>query len=502
MRQAVAGVIGIQMPLLKREHVGNLLLVSMALPAGLMCAVAPAYLPWWAPIALLCGMCLLAVTARYPFAGLVLTFFLAFEAIPGRFAPEIPLAVFKLKPYELVFLWTIFVLAIKIAMTRDEENVRMPMFTLPVLFILVCVAVGVVYGKYFRVNGDLVLAEGRGFLAVLAAPMVQLIIRNHEEMRRLCNWICVMGVLVAIYIILQYAAGIPILGGRYEALDSANRDVMRSITPGVSVQVFALFYMTLSLVSGRRFRFWLIPLLIIVLLGLLGTFGRGVWMTTAVGALIVAFLAGRWKGLALAAVLGVALVGTTLSAAYVLNPRAAEAAIERAVGIGNEVTEGGSWGWRKRENSRALEVIGEHPLLGVGLGGAYKNLALIEDPSFGLEAYFIHNSYLYFPLKMGVLAGLWPFMIATGFGLLLLRLYRQTSGRVGNVVAVCAAMVSILFVAALAGPTIRNFPGLLMLGTAMALCAVTYRLSGHPEQPRAGAAQAADDELPHPGRTT
>ncbi len=157
-----------------------------------------------------------------------------------------------------------------------------------------------------------------------------------------------------------------------------------------------------------------------------------------------------------------------------LKPRVAEAAVERALGIGKELREGGSFSWRRIENDQALRVIGEHPLLGVGIGGIYKDVAS-SGGHFELEYYFIHNSYLFFPLKMGILAGLGPLLIAGAYILMLLRIFRKSSGQVGSTVAACTGAVTMIFVGAIEGPHLKSFPGLLILGAALAMVATTYR---------------------------
>ncbi len=438
-------------------------------------AAIPMTPPWWIPLAVVAGLVVMVSTAIFPMIGLVATFLLTVQVVPPQFAPEVSLKVVKLDPGEILFMWTFFVCAARAVLLKQSDKFEWPRFSIPVLFILGCAFVGVVYGKYIQHNGEFVLAEARGFLGLLALPMIQFLIRDRNDIRQLCMWLCFAAVIVAGYIIVQTVTGIPILGGRFEPLDHENADVMRSVAPGASVQAFALYYMALSLKSpGGRIRFWLLPLILIVLLGLLGTFGRGTWVTTALGGLIVAFLIGKWRGLFLAMLAGVLLVTLTLSAAYVVKPRVAEAAIDRALGIGRELDKGDSFGWRRIENQLAIKSILKRPWLGTGLGGIYKDVASSRG-HFDAEFYFIHNSYLFFPLKMGIFAALGPILIIGTFLLLFLRIYRMTNGQVGTIVAICTGLTVVMHIAAYAGQTLRSFPGLLPLCTAMGLCACMYR---------------------------
>lgn len=446
--------------------------VGLAVIAGLVCAVGP----WWLPIGLMLGCGALALTALFPLAGLVLCFMLTFQAIPATVAPEIPLGFFKLKPYELIFVWTSFAFLMRAVFAPGTVKLEKPIFIMPMIFIFVCVVIGVIHSRYFQGNNELVIAEARGFLGLLVLPIVQWIVRDKQGVDRLSAWISASAVVLSVYVILQAVAGAHILDGRVESLDQGrNSDVTRSVIDGVYIQGFALYHMTLSLKSGRRIRLWLVPLILIVLLGLLATFTRGAWAAAAMGGLVAAFLAARWRGVFIAAAMGAIMVAGAVSAAYVLKPRVAEAAVERALGIGKELREGGSYGWRRIENEEAFRNIREHPLLGVGIGGMYKKVASSGATNFELEYYFIHNSYLFFPLKMGIFATLGPILIAAVLLLGLARIYRSTGGYVGTTAAVCAGTATMIFIGAVEGPHLKSFPGLLILGTVMALVAVAYR---------------------------
>lgn len=74
--------------------------------------------------------------------------------------------------------------------------------------------------------------------------------------------------------------------------------------------------------------------------------------------------------------------------------------------------------WRIFENGEALKSIALHPVLGVGLGNAYREVTLLqyEDRRFYFrKTRFVHNSYLYIAVKMGV-SGLGVFLLfCTGF---------------------------------------------------------------------------------------
>ncbi|MFN8497376.1 MAG: O-antigen ligase family protein [Anaerolineae bacterium] len=67
--------------------------------------------------------------------------------------------------------------------------------------------------------------------------------------------------------------------------------------------------------------------------------------------------------------------------------------------------------WRIYETQTAMQAITDHPVLGVGLGNAYRGVTLFQDVGMGDEELtrFIHNAYLYITVKMGIL-GLLTFL--------------------------------------------------------------------------------------------
>jgi O-antigen ligase len=70
------------------------------------------------------------------------------------------------------------------------------------------------------------------------------------------------------------------------------------------------------------------------------------------------------------------------------------------------------------ENQAAMDRIERNPVFGVGLGGQYKQTASSEG-HFGIEGTYIHNGYLFFPLKMGLVATFIPLAFMIAFALTL-----------------------------------------------------------------------------------
>ena len=116
--------------------------------------------------------------------------------------------------------------------------------------------------------------------------------------------------------------------------------------------------------------------------------------------------------------------------------------------IGSEIRSGGSFDWRRLENEAAFKVIAAHPLMGVGMGGEYKKVKTFVG-EWNNEYNFIHNGYMFYPLKMGLHGLLIPLLFIGVFVAALRRALNGATAR-ARIVPACAA------------------------GTFLALCLATY----------------------------
>jgi len=150
------------------------------------------------------------------------------------------------------------------------------------------------------------------------------------------------------------------------------------------------------------------------------------------------------------------------AAVFVVNPRIGEAAYTRAFGITQEIESGDSFGWRGKENAMAIESIEKNPVLGIGFNGAYKP-AVSTRGHFEGEEIYIHNAYLYFQLKMGLLGS----AILLAFLTLYLRLSRATFSIADKFDRISAQSYVVLGVVVLmigySGQTISRFVTLLIV---------------------------------------
>jgi len=165
--------------------------------------------------------------------------------------------------------------------------------------------------------------------------------------------------------------------------------------------------------------------------GLLLTYTRSQWLASAVALSALCLLLPRPDKVALVRVLALAMMLSlvlVLGGASVLTRWESSPTVrmlgERASSIltPQETLETDSLVWRSFETEEALRSISQHPLLGVGLGNAYRNVTTLGYEADRVQSrftQFVHDSYLYIAVKMGIpglLAFVWcclAFLIAT-----------------------------------------------------------------------------------------
>ena len=384
------------------------LFVFVALVVGLSLAL----MPWYVSVALVAVPLLLLVVAARPLVGAILAVALIFEVIPGDFQPTLPLGAGALKQYDILILFLAAAMFIRhIFRSESIESFLGPM-RWPLLYVLVAVIGSGIYVTQFAHNSNL-LSEGRASIAWLLLPVLASAVDDRARFRTLMTAILGLALVVALYVTLQSLFEIRIMtAARVEMLDAgSNRDVTRSIAGGgIYLVVLALLYFVNILFDKRQW--WLLLPCGLLVLGLGVQFGRGIWVATILGLLLSTYLYRGWKGLVGATSIAAIVVGVLLIGLSVSRPRMAAAMIERAAGIQSEMEHGGSFRWRLFEADSAIKAIRAHPLMGVGVGGEYKRK---HSGGFAIETTYIHNSYLYFPLKYGLWASLVPFSFIVAF---------------------------------------------------------------------------------------
>jgi O-antigen ligase len=158
--------------------------------------------------------------------------------------------------------------------------------------------------------------------------------------------------------------------------------------------------------------------------GIAVSFGRGVWLAMVGGFLVATFLNRGLRGMLISAVVGSVALAVVLMSLAVVNPRMADAVIDRAAGTRAELQSGGSFRWRIIEVQEAMKAIARSPFTGVGIGGDYKRHASTTG-TFQTETRYIHNAYVGYMVKMGVHAVLFQIAFVSIFAGVAWRLRRR-----------------------------------------------------------------------------
>ncbi|MEO8285673.1 MAG: O-antigen ligase family protein [Chloroflexota bacterium] len=193
---------------------------------------------------------------------------------------------------------------------------------------------------------------------------------------------------------------------------------VRVVPPGnVMMYMVAIISFALMLQANQpsRRRLFFIGQFIFLAVAILFTYTRAQWIASALAmALVVAFIPGADKKRLIRYLLVIVVVAGIVSSVFSGD---LQKFLEKEQFIGNVVAraltiftpeatlETNSLQWRAFENGEAIKSIALHPLLGVGLGNAYRDITLLqwEDRRFYFrKTRFVHNSYLYITVKMGI----------------------------------------------------------------------------------------------------
>lgn len=430
----------------------------LSLFGGLLAAFAP----FEAVIGLVGGIAFVILTVRDPFFGLMLTLALASQAIPGAHVPNIPLGGVLVAPGEITVLLTLMSCILNGLIGRYPITLNRD-FVVTTLLAFAALFASFFISTFYFGQSNFVFPVLRNFLPLALLPFLPSILSNRQRIALAENYFIAFGVLIALFIAIQAFTNVHLLAGRLEDLGPQSLGVNRTVLWGPELLVIlALFLIARHGLRACLTRVWPVPAFAILLLGLMGTYTRSFWVATVVAALLLALFTSGIKGVMRIAAVVLPVTVLLGAAVFAVNPRIGEAAYTRAFGITQEIESGDSFGWRGKENAMAIESIEKHPVLGIGFNGAYKP-AVSTRGHFAGEEIYIHNAYLYFQLKMGLLGS----AILLAFLTLYLRLSRATFSIADKWDRISAQSYVVLGVVVLmigySGQTISRFVTLLIV---------------------------------------
>ena len=370
--------------------------------SGMACAV----LPWFIAIGFILGVLYFVLLWLRPWIGLY-TYILA-----ALFAPD-----FKISDAATVV--TLGVCALRGWSAKNRFYWVDKQLLSPYLLFLSCVFVSLVIGVYyFHNNVPYLYRDGRVFLYWLWLPIIGGMVSDSPlGLTCLGRVALAVAITVAMMAIFQAVTGIQIVAvGRVGALETTGADqseFVRVQMPGFAFVVWGVVWLALSM-AQRKVDVRLGAILSLVFVcGLLVNFGRALWVWTLVALLISMLLIEKRRALVM--LCSLIIVGISFSSLILLTkPELADAVIVRITSVEKEGGGNTSYGLRQWENENALARLSSSPIVGVGMGGEYRTwvpvLRMFED-----HTRYIHNSYLFLSLKIGLpglFVVLWLLVIA------------------------------------------------------------------------------------------
>jgi O-antigen ligase len=289
---------------------------------------------------------------------------------------------------------------------------------------------------------DRAIAATRIFSYYLTFFAVTNLVRERRQLNFLLNGIFLVATIVAAAMVGQYVLGNSVrllpgpIGGLEETQGRTFGAVVRIAPPGFSIVVVSFVVIFCTLLFGQIKAMGLLRFLQFGLMGmaLLVTFFRSYWaaliMVMFLGVSLVRGADRRrligWGVVVMSPAVLVLLV--VVNAPDLAVSRLLDASWDRLTTVGSIASEGGepSYNYRKLENRYAFSAIASSPVIGRGLGAAYRPL----DPRIdwrdaeGLHdlTHFIHNSHLGILLQSGLLGYLSLLWLSLAF---LLRGFRN-----------------------------------------------------------------------------
>ncbi len=390
--------------------------------------LAPLTVVWLAP-ALGLGVPALWLLWLRPELGLLGFLFLT----SGFIAPdavELRLPVGGLETRDLLLLAMLAITAIRSYL--EGRRLELPWWRVsgPLLVLLAVGLYSALYAlAYQGVAPNWALGELRAVVYYATFFVVVWAVKTRRQLRTVLFGLFLLADLTAGVIILQQFLGVDnrllaaMTGGDWEVWQveglSGGFGAVRvlpaghALTYAVSIVAFALLLM------GRQaalVRAALAAQFVYLNFGLLLTYTRAQWLASMVALALVVWFVSRSDKARLARY--VMAAGLTVPLAYALFSTGGVATVDdepfltafaaRALTLvaPTETLGTDSLRWRAFETEKALTAIAEQPFLGVGLGNAYRDATLLrgEARSGGTRlTRYVHNSYLYVTVKMGLL---------------------------------------------------------------------------------------------------
>jgi O-antigen ligase len=358
------------------------------------------------PLVLMGAAVGLVVSLKYPVLPLFVALLVACDVVPfpkgGRAYPAFLL---------LAISTTIVIAALK---SQKIQKFDWKLFT-PASILIVTLIWGYFYGVFYLNNYNVyALSEINSIVAWLITPALLMCFSLKNRTSSILKLILITGAIISFVSIFQYATGIS-FGARVEQLEtlgSVDTGVTRATIPAKLFVLFSLFTL-IGWITSKRLSlghtFGVFILLALIGFALLVSFGRALWACAFIGVILTASLLGfRQLVITVISISILGVIGIMLLSVFA--PEVLSAAYERVLSVFKEGASNSSFGWRVGENIFAEQSIAKHPILGIGLGGEYKP-PLVSSLLFPNQTSYIHNSYYFWAMKLGIWSLLIPLFV-------------------------------------------------------------------------------------------
>lgn len=374
------------------------------------CGLLSAVLPWWMILIGLALPVMLLAGHVWPFLGLLGVVALSSGVVPSSVLPQLPLGPGRVLGTDIALMLMLGLAALKCGRRGWQALGGALPILKPILLLLVavpfCSAVGyLLHGAMLK---D-VLTEARVQIYWLVVLLPIVFVTSGRDLNRIMWGVVLIGLILSTLVVLQFFTGMHLLeNARVENLRTMGAnygDVTRSTAGGaIYLIVLPVFFLMARMLTRSLSPLLVLPLLAVLVSGIIVSFGRGIWITTVIGLLGIAWRLGGAR--AVQKLLAVLVIGVAVAVAGLaaVKPRMIDAAVERFTSTFEEGASKSSLGERFEENGFAFKKLQSSPILGIGFGAAYKpRLDHYVDWS---QVRYIHNSYLGLWLKMGALGPL------------------------------------------------------------------------------------------------
>ena len=364
-----------------------LLLISSAV-IGLLCVFSP----WYYIIGFVVAIAFPIFIWIYPWAGIILYSIISVILPDLKFADVLTVVV-------LAIFW-IKLIAVPVE-NKLPDNYSKILYIF-YFFVFVSLILALIF---FNNTIPYIYRDGRFFIYWLWFPVIYRLTNNSlDGFVKIGRTIVALTVFVVIFAIFQWITTIQIIaGGRVASLETNGQydsSLTRVQMSGFVFVLMSIVWMITAFVYEKK-KWWQAgPVILILTLAIYVNFGRALWFWTVAAVFFSFFFIGLGR-LFKTLIALIIMIISVMSLLNIFEPNAMTGAAERIMSISEEGGNRTSFGWRKLENELAIANIIKSPIIGVGIGGEYRKW-LGELRTFEEHTRYVHNSYIFIALKLGL----------------------------------------------------------------------------------------------------